>query len=448
MPPYSVRVPAGKTAGSLVAVTADSSSGGGLRGYAQVPVYKAQDDVFEVTSDCGVLDFDAPGFPLFASRALDQGAYNDAFCPDGFTDAEWRRVRGRPCWMGCWAVTFLAGFAVAGVLAPAQRLLHMLAMYTLTFATCATFVITMWWEHKEEVQPGVLVAVFWTSGTVGIGAAALLNWCLLHIWPAIDPYCHPLHPLGKGWPDESPPLACIVKASIEWILMAGLVEETVKFFALLRLAPSPEVASQGLCCWRRRRSGSRWLAWEAALRSWWARLTPTPHALAIAALASGAGLATIENFHYIFFDLDAYERAMETGDLNHALGRIVSSCAHIVWTGFAGIHLAAWHFLPPGHPERPRYRWSGLIFPIICHGLFDMCSVLRTCYPEEHCLEWPPLSGEWVCGKCVLPPGPRFGVGLCFQLLFVGSGLLFHHRWLHTLLNLSVESSRYLFEAG
>lgn len=421
---------------------------GGLRGYAEVPSGACEGDEFEVESDGGVLEFDAPGFPLFERLARSRGAYDEDFCPTDFEPPHWRHVRGRPCWLGCWVATFLAGAVVAAWFAPPKRLLHMLAMYSLTFAASAAFVLSMWWEHRRELEPGVLVAIFWTSGTVGVGCAAFLNWSALHIWPRIDPYCHPLHPLGVGWPDVTPSPWCICKASIEWVLMAGLIEETMKFMALLRLRPSPEAAAacgpQRNCCPRRSgRAPSRWRLLLGNLsRAWWVRLAPTPYAFAIASLASGGGLATIENFHYIFFDADTYDRAIESGDLSHALGRIVSSCAHIVWTGLAGITLAQWHFLPEGHPNRPRFRCSGMLLPIVSHGLFDVCSVLRTCYPEEHCMEWPPDSGEWVCGHCVLPPGPRLAVGIFFQCLFIGSGLLFHHRWTYTLLDLSVESCR------
>lgn len=442
MPRYRVHIPVGKTAGGALPVF--DLTGTALRGYTEVPAGKHEGDTLEVDSDHGVLDFDAPGFPLFKTLAQQRGAYNDNFVPDGFDRASWRRVRGRPCWLGCWLFTFFAGACIAAYYAPPRRLLHMLAMYALTFSASAAFVLSMWWEHRHELEPGVLVNMFWTSGTIGVGVAAFLNWCVLHIWPLIDPYCHPLHPLGQNWPKEGPSAACVAKASVEWVLMAGLIEETLKFSALLRLAPSvAEVSAQcnfgaSWCC----RGSVRGEAVCRWCRAFWTKLAPTPYAVACAALASGGGLATIENFHYIFFDPVAFERAIESGDLSHALGRIVSSCAHIIWTGLAGISLAQWYFLPPGHPSRPRYRWSGIVLPIICHGLFDVCSVLRTCYPEEHCMEWPPESREWVCGHCVLPPGPRFAAGVFFQVLFVGSGLLFHHRWTYVLLDLSVESCR------
>lgn len=440
MPLYRVQIPAGKAAGSALPVF--DFTGTVLRGYTEVPAGKQEGDTLEVGSDHGVLDFDAPGFPLFRALARQRGAYNDSVIPDGFDSVSWRRVRGRPCWLVCWALTFFVGGCVAAYFAPPRRLLHMLALYALTFSASAALVLSMWWEHRHELEPGVLVSIFWTSGTVCVGLAAMLNWCVLQLWPLIDPYCHPLHPLGKDWPKEGPSAACIAKASVEWVLMAGLIEESLKFLPLLRLVPS--VADASAQC----RFPPSWRCPEScvALCHWcrvrWVKLAPTPYALACAALASGGGLATVENFHYIFFDPEAFDRAIESGDLSHALGRILSSCAHIVWTGLAGIPLAQWHFLPRGHPCRPRYSWSGLIIPIIAHGLFDMCSVLRTCYPEEHCMEWPPESREWVCGHCVLPPRQRFVAGVCFQVLFVGSGLLFHHRWTHVLLHLSVESCR------
>lgn len=421
--------------------------GGLLRGYTQIPAGKVEGDEFEVSSEAGVLDFDAPGFPLFERLAHARGAYNDDFLPDEFEQGYWRHIRGRPCWVGCWIVTFACGACVAAWFAPPNRLLHILAMYSLTFVASAAFVMSMWWEHRQELEPGVLISIFWTSGTIGVGCAAFLNWSILHLWPMIDPYCHPLHPLGVGWPEQAPSFMCVTKASIEWCLMAGLIEESMKFIALLRLYPSAQAAAQscGMCCCSRRgrrHIGRRLMILNHWLKAWWVRLTPTPYAMATAALASGGGLATIENFHYIFFDAETYDKAIESGDLSHAMGRIVSSCAHIVWTGMAGITLAQWHFLPEGHPDRPRFWWSGMIFPIVCHGLFDVCSVLRTCYPEEHCMEWPPDSREWVCGHCVLPTLPRLGVSAFFQVLFIGSGLLFHHRWTYTLLDLSVESCR------
>jgi len=431
--------------GDLVVVR---ESSGLMRGYAMVPEHAAESEEFEVTSASGdILEFDSPGFPLFERLARSRGAYEDDFIPEGFDRWHWRSVRGRPCWIGCWALTFFLGSVVPAWLAPPKRLLHMLAMYCLTFIASLLFVLSSWWEHRRELEAGVLVSIFWTSGTIGVGCAAALNYSVLHIWPLIDPHCHPLHPLGAGWPEEPPSIWCMAKSSVEWMLMAGLIEESVKFIVLLRLLPSPEAAADCQllpCCCRRRRSsrpGRCRLVCGQLLRSSWFRLAPTPYAFAIASLASGAGLATTENFHYIFFDTESFQTALESGDLTHALGRIISTCAHILWTGLAGIHLARWHFLPAGHPDRPRFRWTGMLVPIVSHGLFDACAVLRTCYPEEHCMEWPPGSDEWVCGHCVLQPGPRLVVGVLFQILFCGTGFLFHHRWYHTLLELSVEAS-------
>jgi len=62
-------------------------------------------------------------------------------------------------------------------------------------------------------------------------------------------------------------------------------------------------------------------------------------------------------------------------------------------------------------------------------------------------MEWPPDSHNWVCGHCVLPDWSRFAVGIFFQVLFIGTGLLFHHQWTYTLLDLSVECCRPLLVA-
>ncbi|OLQ02635.1 hypothetical protein AK812_SmicGene14478 [Symbiodinium microadriaticum] len=68
------------------------------------------------------------------------------------------------------------------------------------------------------------------------------NTGLLLLWEKLDPECNAETPLGPKWPFESPDSSCLFKATVEWILTPGVVEEGLKFVVLTRLVTSVEEA--------------------------------------------------------------------------------------------------------------------------------------------------------------------------------------------------------------
>ncbi|CAE8636966.1 unnamed protein product, partial [Polarella glacialis] len=107
---------------------------------------------------------------------------------------------------------------------------------------------------------------------------------------------------------------------VQWILTAGIIEESFKFVALLRLRPSPgkvfETANR--CCCKI----------PFLPRAWFLRLADSPLAVALCGVAAGGGLATTENFMYIFSQ-ESIDKAFGEGDLESAYGRIAASFAHM-----------------------------------------------------------------------------------------------------------------------
>jgi len=151
------------------------------------------------------------------------------------------------------------------------------------------------------------------------------------------------------------------------------------------------------------------------------RLADTPLAVALCGVAAGGGLATTENFMYIFSQ-ESIEKAFGENDLESAYGRIGASFAHMVWTGYAACGLAKWQFLPAGHPARPRRRTSYLLTPIVLHGLYNWCSTLQKCEPYEETYEGKLYKSE----GCYLPPMWRMAFKGCHTVVVLLSFYWWH----------------------
>jgi len=213
---------------------------------------------------------------------------------------------------------------------------------------------------------------------------------MVQLWAWMNPLCYITYP-ADNWPWDYTSGKCMAINVVQWILTAGIIEESFKFASLMRLRPTTSKVRAGAdrcgCgCW-------------FLPKAWWMRLADSPLAVALCGVAAGGGLATTENFMYIFSQ-ESIEKAFGENDLESAYGRIAASFAHMVWTGYAACGLAKWQFLPPGDPARPRRRTTYLLAPIVLHGPYNWCSTLQRCEAYE----------EWYQGKlyktegCYLPP--------------------------------------------
>merc|ERR1711862_286738 len=105
-------------------------------------------------------------------------------------------------------------------------------------------------------------------------------------------------------------MRCICISAIQWILTAGVIEESFKFAILLRLRSSMRSVLRDI---------------EACScgdavplpRGWWLKLADSPLAVALCGVAAGGGLATTENFVYIFSH-DNIAKAFGQNDLEAA----------------------------------------------------------------------------------------------------------------------------------
>jgi len=334
-----------------------------------------------------------------------------------------RHVRGRRCWIQMWVVTF----ALLYVAAVAMSWLRwsdegvclkswwcVSKMYVCTFIAALMWVWYLWYSttREGEVPPGLLISVWFTTGTVSVGCCSLCNWGMVQLWSWMDPYCYITYP-ADNWPWGYTSGRCMIVNVVQWVLTAGIIEESFKFASLLRLRPSTSEIRDGAdqcgCgCW-------------FLPRGWWMRLADSPLAVALCGVAAGGGLATSENFMYIFSS-ESIEKAFGQNDLESAYGRIAASFAHMVWTGYAACGLAKWQFLPADDPERPRRRAQFLLAPIVLHGLYNWCSTLQRCEAYEEMYEGKTYTSE----GCYLPPN--------WRLLFKGAHtivMLLSFYWWH-----------------
>lgn len=270
-------------------------------------------------------------------------------------------------------------------------------MYICTFIAALFWVWHLWRSTTRpgEVPLGLLVSIWFTTGTLSVGLCSVCNWGMVQLWAWLDPYCFITYP-ADNWPWDYTSGKCMAVNMVQWILTAGIIEESFKFCSLLRLRPSTNKVRAGA-----QRCGVSFGG--LVPRGWWMRLADSQLAVALCGVAAGGGLATSENFMYIFCQ-ESVEKAFHDGDLESAYGRIAASFAHMVWTGYAACGLAKWQFLPPGDPARPRSRAQYLLAPIVLHGLYNWCSTLQRCEAYEEEYEGKLYRSE----GCYLPPMWRY----------------------------------------
>jgi len=315
-----------------------------------------------------------------------------------------RHVRGRKCWVHCWGMTFgilyLASMAMTAMKWSDKGLCYR-SWWCVTRMYICTFIAALMWVHylwrsttrEGEVPLGLLVSVWFTTGTLSVGCCSLCNWAMVQLWAWMNPYCYITYP-ADNWPWDYTSGRCIMINVVQWILTAGIIEESFKFVALLRLRPTTSKIKEGVEACRCRL--------PFLPKAWYMRLADSPLAVALCGVAAGGGLATTENFMYIFSQ-ESIEKAFGEGDLESAYGRIAASFAHMVWTGYAACGLAKWQFLPPGHELRPRSRVQYLLTPIVLHGLYNWCSTLQRCEAYEETYQGKLYKSD----GCYLPPAWR-----------------------------------------
>lgn len=338
-----------------------------------------------------------------------------------------RHVRGRKCWVGCWGLTFFGLYFTAVAMTGLRwcdKGLCMRSWWCVTRMYICTFIAALLWvwylwkstTREEEVPLGLLVSVWFTTGTVSVGCCSLCNWAMVQLWAWMNPYCYITYP-ADNWPWDYTSGKCMMINVVQWILTAGIIEESFKFASLLRLQPTPGKIADGV-----KRCGC---GFGGLLpRAWWMRLADSPLAVALCGVAAGGGLATTENFMYIFSQ-ESIGKAFNEGDLESAYGRIAASFAHMVWTGYAACGLAKFQFLPPGDPNRPRSRASYILAPIVLHGLYNWCSTLQRCEAYEETYQGKLYKSE----GCYLPPNWRMMFKAGHTLVMLSSFYLWHQEF-------------------
>eukprot|EP00401_Gymnodinium_catenatum_P040856 CAMPEP_0117615546 /NCGR_PEP_ID=MMETSP0784-20121206/84595_1 /TAXON_ID=39447 /ORGANISM="" /LENGTH=410 /DNA_ID=CAMNT_0005419285 /DNA_START=62 /DNA_END=1290 /DNA_ORIENTATION=+ len=248
-------------------------------------------------------------------------------------------------------------------------------MYLCTFVAATAAVVYMWKSvaRDEGVPLGLLVSIWCTSGTLSVGCCSVCNWLMVWFWSWLNPVCYITYP-ADNWPWGHTSAGCVMVNVVQWVLTAGIIEEGFKFAALLRLRPTPSKVRDGINFCR--------CSIPFLPRAWWMRLADTPLSVALCGLAVGGGLATTENFMYIF-NSESRSAAFTQDDFTAVYGRIGASFVHMAWTGYAACGLAKWQFMCPTNPERPPRRASYLLTPIVLHGLFNWSATLQTCTPYE-----------------------------------------------------------------
>lgn len=300
-----------------------------------------------------------------------------------------RHVRGRKCWVPLWILTFVSLYvAVLAMTACrwsgdglcARSVWNVTRMYVCTFAAPLAWLGYLWWStaSETEVPLGLLVSVWFWAGTISVGCCSICNWAMVKFWVFLDPRCFITHP-ADNWPWDHTSLRCALVNVFQWVVTAGMIEEHFKFACLLRLQPSRArilvCINQGPCC-----------SLPGLPPGWWLKLAESQLAVALCGIAAGAGLATSENFMYIFSQ-ESIDRAFGENDLESAYGRIAASFAHMVWTGYAACGLARWQFRDPLEAGRPTRRTSFLLAPVVLHGLYNWCSTLQRCEAYEEVYE-------------------------------------------------------------
>lgn len=337
-----------------------------------------------------------------------------------------RHVRGRRCWIYSFGVTFvllyLATLALTSLHWSSEGLCCsswwcVTKMYSCTFVAALGWVWYLWRSTtlEDEVSLSLLAAIWASAGTVSVGCCCLLNWAMVQLWARMNPYCYITYP-ADNWPWAYTSVKCVLINAVQWILTAGVIEESLKFAALLRLCPTMAEVKRSVERGRCSYLGS------APARC--LKLADTPIAVALCGVAAGGGLATTENFMYIFAN-DSIQKAFDENDLEPAYGRIPASFAHMVWTGYAACGLAKWLFLPVGDPGRPRRRTSYLLTPIVLHGLYNWCSTLQRCEPHEEMYKGTLYKSD----GCYLSPAWRMVFKGCHTVVMLLSFYWWHREF-------------------
>lgn len=334
-----------------------------------------------------------------------------------------RDVRGRKCWVPLWVVTFAGLYIVALIMVALKWSEDGLCgkswwcvtkMYICTFVAALLWVVYLWRSTapQGEVPLSLLITIWFTAGTISVGCCSLCNWLMVQLWAWMNPYCYITYPADR-WPWEYTSTKCMLINVVQWILTAGIIEEGFKFASLLRLRSTTSQIRDSIDNWRGCRCPGR--------ARWWLKLADSPLAIALCGIAAGGGLATTENFMYIFSS-ESIDKAFKENDLESAYGRIAASFAHMVWTGYAACGLARWEFLPPGDPTRPRRKTSYLVAPIILHGLYNWCSTMQKC--EAHEQEY---KGKlYKSDGCYLPPSWRMAFKVAHTTVMLYSFYIWH----------------------
>eukprot|EP00931_Biecheleriopsis_adriatica_P043649 TRINITY_DN24949_c0_g1_i2.p1 TRINITY_DN24949_c0_g1~~TRINITY_DN24949_c0_g1_i2.p1 ORF type:complete len:590 (-),score=74.24 TRINITY_DN24949_c0_g1_i2:46-1815(-) len=241
---------------------------------------------------------------------------------------------------------------------------------------------------KEPVKAGLLMNMFWSGAIFSAGIAGIPNTILIAIWQQLDPDCNAMLPVGENWPWSAPSGTCVAKATLEWILTPGIVEESLKFVVLLRLVTSLEEAVNSRALTRCPRMSE---IPGFVCCGWFLKLAPSPIAVVLCGMAVGGGFSAMENVGYIN---SAKPEVFATGDLMPAAARLFSAALHITMTGTCAFFLASWKF---SDCRRWWLKYMGFLLMMIGHGCYDSLCTLGAAMPPDQCFTRVSCSSSLGC---------------------------------------------------
>ncbi|CAE7481335.1 unnamed protein product [Symbiodinium natans] len=274
--------------------------------------------------------------------------------PQPLSRNELRHLLGRTSCTFYTFVLLFAGLFIHAMLTPWKDMLLELEL-DLTKSWASIVVLLPMWlvanrVSTEPVKAGHVMSFFWCGALFSASFAGLFNTSLLSLWKFLDPDCHAELPIGPKWPFESPSSSCIIKASVQWILTPGIVEESLKFVVLTRLVTSVEEAVKSRALTRcPRMSGYSGMP----CCGWFLKLAATPVVVVLSGMAVGAGFGTMENLDYIKKFADTVYKSRS---ILRAQVRSFTALLHIAMTGTSSFFLAVSMF----HPSK---RWCFMKLP-------------------------------------------------------------------------------------
>lgn len=340
--------------------------------------------------------------------------------PQPLSRNELRHLLGRTSCTFYTIILLLAGLIFHTAMAPSGNRVLEFGL-ELTKSLAALIILLPMWllanrMSKEPIKAGHVMSFFWCGALFSAGIAGFPNTGLLLLWEKLDPECNAETPLGPKWPFESPDSSCLFKATVEWILTPGVVEEGLKFVVLTRLVTSVEEAVKSRALTRfPRMSGASGMP----CCGWFLKIAASPVVVVLSGMSVGAGFSYMENIDYL---AKIAPTVFATRNILTAEVRLFAAILHIAMTGTCAFFLAVSMFSPGG--KRWYMKYVGFVLMMFGHGIYDAICTFQhqfgttSCFVRTRCFD---KDGEDTCafyqtgelGLCACPKGTHAARGKC-----------------------------------